>query len=111
MLHPETGQRVVVHAYAPRQPLQRRLPLAAPRHLPCRPDTLTVGINPQTDQKPRIVSGPSAFLFAALDTRVEPLQIEAPDQFPDRPRRMISPDQLLHVDCPPQHLLAIDPAD
>src|ERR1019366_6203985 len=102
---------MVVHGFAPRQPLQRRLPLRAPRHFPRRPDALTVGINPQTDQKPRIVSGPSAFLFAALDPRVEPLQIEAPDQFPDRPRRMIFPDQLLPVDGPPQHLLAIDPAD
>jgi hypothetical protein len=111
MLHPEAGQRVVVHHFASRQPLQRRLPLAAPRHLPCRPHPLAVGINPQTDQKPRIVSGPSAFLFAALNPFVEALQIQSPHQIPDGPRHVIFSDQLFHVDGPPHHLLTIDPAD
>ncbi len=36
LLHPEIGQRVVVHFLQPRQPLERRIVLAAPRHFPRR---------------------------------------------------------------------------
>src|SRR5713101_2321251 len=111
MLYPETGQRMVVHGFASRQPLQRRLPLAASSYFPRRPDALAVSVNPQTDQQPGIVGGPPAFLFAALDALVEAVQIQAPDQFPNRPRRMIFADQLFHIHRPPNHMLTIDPAD
>src|SRR5260370_21156190 len=109
MLHPETGQRMVVHGFASRQPLQRRFPLAAPRHLPRRPDALTVGVNPQTDQQPAIVGGPPAFLFAAFAALVEAVQIQAPDPFPNPPRRIVFPAPFFDIPPPPQPLLPLYP--
>jgi hypothetical protein len=111
MLHPETGQGVVVHYFASRQPLQRWFPLAPPRHFPCRTDPLAVGVNPQADQQPRIKRRPPTFFGAARNPLVEAGQIQAPDQFPDRSRRMVFPDQSLHIHRSPHHLLAIHPAD
>src|SRR5258708_26993784 len=102
---------MVVDGFASRERLQRRFPLAAPRPIPRRPDAVAVSVNPQTDQQPGIGGGPPAFLFTALDALVEAVQIQASDQFPDRPRRMIFPDQLFHIHRPPPHLLTIDPAD
>jgi hypothetical protein len=42
---------------------------------------------------------------------IKTLKIQASDQFPDRPRWMVFSDQSFHVEGPPTHLLAIDPAD
>src|ERR1019366_5768745 len=68
----------MVHLIQPRQPLERRIELAAPSHFPRRPYPFAVGVHPQADQQLRIKRRPPTFFHAALDALVEPAQIQSP---------------------------------
>src|SRR6202022_1974239 len=111
LLPSEIRQRVIVHFLQPRQPLERRIKLAPPRHFPRRSDPLAVGAHPQANQQLWIERWPPAFFRAALDVIVKSLQVQSPDQRPNRPRPMILSDQPLHIHGPPTHLLPVDRTD
>jgi hypothetical protein len=54
---------------------------------------------------------PPALFRAALDILVKLLQVQSPDQRPNRPRPMILSNQPLHVYRSPTHLLPVDRTD
>src|SRR5713101_3835681 len=111
LFHAKIRQRVIVHLVQPGQPLEGGIMFAAPRYFPRRPNPLSVGVYPQTDQQLRIEGWPAAFFRAALDAFVESTQVQTADQRPDRPRWMVFADQSFHVHRPPTHLLTVHVAD
>jgi hypothetical protein len=100
-----------VNFLQPRQPLERRIVLASPRHFPSRSNPLAVGVHPQPDQQLWIERWPPAFFHAALDAIVKSLQVQSSDQRPNRPRPMVLSDQPFHIHRPPTHLLPLDLTD
>ena len=110
-LHAKIRQRVVVHLLQSRQPLERRIVLATPRHFPRRANPLAVGIHPQADQQLRIERRTPAFFGAALNGFVKCGSAPNAPPTPNRPRGMVLANQLLHIHRPPTHLLPVYKTD
>src|ERR1700694_2441120 len=79
------------------QPPQPRFPFHAPLQFACRSDALAVSIHTDADQQLRRPAGPPGLRFPALDTLLETAQVQPSSQLPDNPRRMIRPNQMLHL--------------
>src|SRR6266852_2118903 len=90
------------------QPLEPRFKFALPRHLARRTDAAAVGVQPYTDQQPRVrMLAPSVALDCG-NLCVIQSQVQPPYQFPKRTRTVVLVDQLLNIHGAQQDLPAIN---
>src|SRR5216683_1914408 len=95
----------------PAEPLESRVVGAATLNLPRRTDPPTVGIDPETDQQPRVPRRPARRAFHRFDGSIEALQVQLLDKGPDRSARMVLFNQVFYIHRPPGQLAAVHRLD
>ena len=95
---PKIRQRFVADRLQTAQPLQGRMIGALAFDIARRTEALAIGPDPDADQQARFPGGPAGLALKAAQRRGEPVEIESPAEFPDRPRRMVGRDQRLDID-------------
>ena len=95
VLRAETGQRPMADRFQTAQPLQPRLKPALPRYLARGTDPAAVGVQPHTDQQPRVRMLAPGVALDRSNLRVIQSQVQAAYQFPKRTRTVVLVDQLL----------------
>jgi hypothetical protein len=103
-------QRLLTMTHRPQsaQPLASRLVLALTGQFPCRTDAPTVGVQPQTDQQPRVGVFASRAAFHSGYLFMIPAQVQTSGQLPDRPDAVVFVHKLLDIHASQHKLLAIN---
>jgi hypothetical protein len=104
---PEIRQHVIVHRHSAAQPAIGVVALAQPLQGARAADTLTGGIEPQRQQKPRRCRGVTGAVAPSLDPVLQLTQIEPFDIGPDQAHRMVFSDQALDIHRPQRELVAL----
>src|SRR3972149_11081614 len=104
---PKVRQRVRTDAFHPGEPLIRRIMLAEPLNRSSRTHPLTVAVDPEAHHQVWIERWPSSGPGDGSHLLGVPGEIQLAHKVPDRTRRMILSDQLLHVDGTKEQLPAI----